>query len=66
MIQRVYRGLFERFDVLFTGGRPLIAPVIDAADFAENESTGFGVVNCVGNLIGAPGITLPSGFSPVG
>ena len=63
VIQRVYRGLFERFDVLFTGGRPVIAPVIDADDFAENESTGFGVVNCVGNLIGAPGITLPSGFS---
>jgi aspartyl-tRNA(Asn)/glutamyl-tRNA(Gln) amidotransferase subunit A len=61
-IQRDYRALFERFDVIVTPGRPLLAPVIDERDDTDDVG-GWGTLDTVGNLAGLPAITMPMGFS---
>lgn len=61
-IQREYQALFDRYDLLLGGGRPMVAPVHDAK-WPTLDEGGWGELSAVGNLIGAPSITIPMGFS---
>ncbi|MEO8700498.1 MAG: amidase [Kofleriaceae bacterium] len=62
-IQRDYRALFEHHDVILTGGRPVIASVIDHPETEAVDAGNTDVINAVGNLIGLPALTAPIGFS---
>ncbi|MBA2539544.1 MAG: amidase [Deltaproteobacteria bacterium] len=64
--QREYDALFARHDVLLCGGRPFEADVIDDRDTDVGDLGGWAVLQPAGNLIGAPGITLPAGLSDNG
>ncbi|HEX5063563.1 MAG TPA: amidase, partial [Kofleriaceae bacterium] len=62
--QQVYRTLFDRFDVLLTPGRPEVARKLVGYKGAESDApNSYTTLLVTGNLIGAPAITLPIGFS---
>ncbi len=61
--QHAFDALFERHDVLLSGGRPVEADVIDGPDEDSGDVGGWGVLQTGGNLIGAPAITMPAGLS---
>jgi aspartyl-tRNA(Asn)/glutamyl-tRNA(Gln) amidotransferase subunit A len=63
LAQREYDQLFARYDILLASGRPLEADVIDQPEEDPGDAGGWGELDTVGNLIGAPAITLPSGLS---
>lgn len=64
LAMRDYQALFERYDVLLTGGRVdnLIPVDKKFAEIQWPDAGGQGVMQAAGNLIGAPAITLPIGF----
>jgi aspartyl-tRNA(Asn)/glutamyl-tRNA(Gln) amidotransferase subunit A len=64
-IQRDYRALFERFDVLLSPGRRL-ATVIDAPASPDDTGGDHELLSVAGNLAGLPALTLPIGFTASG
>lgn len=64
--QQAYAALFEQYDVLVCPGRPeLPAPADKDFDWHDQHSS-HDDLQAVGNSIGAPAITIPTGFTAAG
>lgn len=64
--QVAYRALFDQYDVIVCPGRPeLPAPADKDFDWHDQPSS-HNDLQAVGNCIGAPAITLPTGFTAAG
>jgi aspartyl-tRNA(Asn)/glutamyl-tRNA(Gln) amidotransferase subunit A len=64
--QQAYAALFEQYDVIVCPGRPELPPPADKDFDWKDQPSSHGDLQAVGNCIGAPAITLPTGFTAAG